>query len=281
MAVPRGGKIAEGIRLGHGPRKTSETYQPHQGAPLPAADARTSPSKVSAPRVVRVNAPAPTAAPAPAPAQRQPSPERTDALTKKPLDFEQEEETRKLETSRWLESHFGSESSHSSSDPADSDPIQSPAPAEPIMPSQIKSGGINVTMVSKSPTWERDEVDADFQSSPPPAERTRKYSPPTHMAPSDDIYRSYKSPASPAADGYRGYGSPVPVAPSNDGSRIYATPIRPAQSPSERLSLGDKFFFKNRQSPAPPVYQVDIHYYANLRLLGTPTPLRVDIFFDK
>ena len=41
--------------------------------------------------------------------------ERTDALTKKPLDLEAEEETRKLETSRWLESHFGSESGASSS----------------------------------------------------------------------------------------------------------------------------------------------------------------------
>ncbi|XP_053678544.1 uncharacterized protein LOC128728920 [Anopheles nili] len=36
--------------------------------------------------------------------------DRLDALTKKPLDFDKEEETRKQETSKWLESHFGSES---------------------------------------------------------------------------------------------------------------------------------------------------------------------------
>lgn len=36
--------------------------------------------------------------------------DRKDALTKKPLDFDQEEETRKVETSKWLENHFGSDS---------------------------------------------------------------------------------------------------------------------------------------------------------------------------
>lgn len=41
--------------------------------------------------------------------------ERTDALTRRPLDYHQEEETRKTETNRWLENHFGSESGRSSS----------------------------------------------------------------------------------------------------------------------------------------------------------------------
>lgn len=36
--------------------------------------------------------------------------ERKDALTKKPLDFDLEEETRKKETTKWLEHHFGSDS---------------------------------------------------------------------------------------------------------------------------------------------------------------------------
>jgi hypothetical protein len=36
---------------------------------------------------------------------------RSDALTSRPLDLEEEDETRKLETSKWLESHFGSEDS--------------------------------------------------------------------------------------------------------------------------------------------------------------------------
>lgn len=35
---------------------------------------------------------------------------RKDAITKKPLDIEEEDEARKVETSKWLESHFGSES---------------------------------------------------------------------------------------------------------------------------------------------------------------------------
>ncbi|KAE8736728.1 hypothetical protein FOCC_FOCC017817, partial [Frankliniella occidentalis] len=42
----------------------------------------------------------------PAPTEK----DRKDALTKRPLDFDQEEETRKVETSKWLEHHFGSES---------------------------------------------------------------------------------------------------------------------------------------------------------------------------
>ncbi|XP_023245932.1 flocculation protein FLO11 [Copidosoma floridanum] len=43
---------------------------------------------------------------------------RKDALTRKPLDLEEEDEARKFETSKWLESHFGSESrsSHGSLD---------------------------------------------------------------------------------------------------------------------------------------------------------------------
>ena len=125
--MPRGAKVSEGIKLGHGPRLTSETIQ-HEGEPvrtLPAEKPNENKSADSVhsngqgatwnasnqrptPKVVRV-----PSNPIPRPV-RQTSPERTDALTKKPLDFEEEEETRKLETSRWLESHFGSESSHGS-----------------------------------------------------------------------------------------------------------------------------------------------------------------------
>ena len=36
--------------------------------------------------------------------------ERKDALTNRPLDFDREEETRRKETYKWLDSHFGSES---------------------------------------------------------------------------------------------------------------------------------------------------------------------------
>lgn len=50
--------------------------------------------------------------------------DRKDALTKKPLDFDEEEETRKAETSKWLENHFGSESTRSSRDSIDEDEPQ-------------------------------------------------------------------------------------------------------------------------------------------------------------
>ncbi|KAL6266754.1 hypothetical protein P5V15_003590 [Pogonomyrmex californicus] len=71
---------------------------------------------------------------------------RKDALTKKPLDLEEEDEARKFETSKWLESHFGSDSrsSHGSLD-ADDSPL----------PIGTNTSYINVTMKSCTPK-ERD-----------------------------------------------------------------------------------------------------------------------------
>ncbi|OAD54342.1 hypothetical protein WN48_08056 [Eufriesea mexicana] len=73
-------------------------------------------------------------------------PARKDVLTKKPLDFEEEDEARKFETSKWLESHFGSESrsSHGSID-ADDSPL----------PTSANTSYINITMKSCAPK-ERD-----------------------------------------------------------------------------------------------------------------------------
>ncbi|CAL7940503.1 unnamed protein product [Xylocopa violacea] len=73
-------------------------------------------------------------------------PARKDVLTKKPLDFEEEDEARKFETSKWLESHFGSESrsSHGSIE-ADNSPL----------PTSTNTSYINVTMKSCTPK-ERD-----------------------------------------------------------------------------------------------------------------------------
>jgi len=67
---------------------------------------------------------------------------RKDALTKKPLDLEEEDEARKFETSKWLESHFGSDSrsSHGSLDADDSLPT-----------SNNNTSYINVTMKSCTP----------------------------------------------------------------------------------------------------------------------------------
>ncbi|XP_014610459.1 PREDICTED: uncharacterized protein LOC106790221 [Polistes canadensis] len=72
---------------------------------------------------------------------------RKDALTKKPLDLEEEDEARKFETSKWLESHFGSESrsSHGSIDADDG----------PFIPN-TNTSYIHVTMKSCNPARERD-----------------------------------------------------------------------------------------------------------------------------
>lgn len=64
--------------------------------------------------------------------------DRKDVLTKKPLNFDQEEETRKVETSKWLEHHFGSESTKSSKGSLDD-------LAGPVSQSSF----INVTMKSR------------------------------------------------------------------------------------------------------------------------------------
>lgn len=72
---------------------------------------------------------------------------RSDALTSKPLDFSQEEHTRKNETNRWLSSHFGSSSSSLNSETSPRSPLQ-PTPQ-----------AIRVTMTSRS---------SPILTSPPP-----------------------------------------------------------------------------------------------------------------
>lgn len=69
--------------------------------------------------------------------------DRKDALTRKPLDFDFEEETRKVETSKWLENHFGSESRSSKDSLGDEDEDTKP-PA--------KTSFFNVTIKSQAST---------------------------------------------------------------------------------------------------------------------------------
>ncbi|XP_020709665.2 uncharacterized protein LOC105688820 isoform X2 [Athalia rosae] len=88
---------------------------------------------------------------------------RKDALTKKPLDLEEEDEARKVETSKWLESHFGSESrsSHGSLDSED-----------PPVQSGTNTSFINVTMKSlpmspskdRDNTWDRKHLHTSYSS---------------------------------------------------------------------------------------------------------------------
>jgi len=80
-----------------------------------------------------------------APPNAQPS--RQDALTNRPLDLDQEEYTRKNETNRWLNSHFGSSSSSLNSD------------ASPRSPLHSTPTGIHVTMTSRG---------SPLHSPPPP-----------------------------------------------------------------------------------------------------------------
>lgn len=85
--------------------------------------------------------------------------DRKDALTKKPLDFDQEEETRKVETSKWLEHHFGSESQSSKGSIDDED----------IRPSGSSTSFINVTMKStKNKTTNRITSPVENNSVPVP-----------------------------------------------------------------------------------------------------------------
>ncbi|XP_033342738.2 chascon [Megalopta genalis] len=84
-------------------------------------------------------------------------PSRKDVLTKKPLDLEEEDEARKFETSKWLESHFGSESrsSHGSIEADDVHP-----------PTSTNTSYINVTMKSCT-SKERDHQNGSFASKQP------------------------------------------------------------------------------------------------------------------
>ncbi|XP_046460622.1 mucin-5AC-like [Daphnia pulex] len=164
IAVPKGGHISGGVKLGHGPRQTTQKTVQYDGQGDVVDSARNglyvAPEPQATPVVVAAAAAQqPNKLPAQAPVippqeTAEQTAERTDALTKKPLDLEAEEETRKLETSRWLDSHFGSESSTDGGSANGSKIGLSGSKSgkknkeKSKMPSQVSSGGINVTMKS-------------------------------------------------------------------------------------------------------------------------------------
>ena len=160
IAVPKGGHVSAGVKLGHGPRQATQKtvqYQDGQDKDIDAVEHVQQSATVPNEQVAETQ----PAAAAPLPD------ERTDALTKKPLDLEAEEETRKLETSRWLESHFGSESSNSSAEGSSKGRSQKKKEEQDNkMPSQVSSGGINVTMTSDPQSGGSDRYDPN----PPPPE---------------------------------------------------------------------------------------------------------------
>lgn len=102
--------------------------------------------------------------------------DRKDALTKKPLDFDQEEETRKLETSKWLEHHFGSES-RSSRDSLDD------IEEEKEQPNQPKTSFFNVTIKSQ-PTQLPEYATSRIQH----VDETQRYYSPAPAPPENDYH---------------------------------------------------------------------------------------------
>lgn len=103
--------------------------------------------------------------------------DRTDALTKRPLDVDREEETRKTETSKWLDSHFGSESSARSSTEESRE--------DDVVIEPTKKTYFNVTIKS-SPTTP--------SSTPSPKLNDSPYVPPKLMSPSKVILPERESP---------------------------------------------------------------------------------------
>ncbi|KAG7174445.1 hypothetical protein Hamer_G003389, partial [Homarus americanus] len=185
--VPRGGTLAQG--LGEGMHVVSEDFhEDREGEDLDSLSERLR-------RARRLGA----LKPKPRDAQ-----ERTDALTRRPLDYHQEEETRKSETNRWLENHFGSESGRSGSSHQDPEEeggglhtaggnvitiTMSPRPATPedqpdVAPPSIHRWGnspmtTNHTLASKAPPPPPPPKPAAAWMPPPPATSSHQQSPPS------------------------------------------------------------------------------------------------------
>ncbi|XP_076028941.1 uncharacterized protein LOC143017857 isoform X2 [Oratosquilla oratoria] len=155
-AVPKGATLAEGVKIGEGMHVVSEDFQENREGEADNLDSLS--ERVRQARRLGYKRPPE-------------NPERKDAITKKPLDYEEEEETRKKETNRWLEHHFGSESGRSKSSHEDED--------------DIRSGGniINITM-SPRPSSPVDEPDSanrplrKWQATSPLASSPSKAPPP-------------------------------------------------------------------------------------------------------
>ncbi|XP_049838680.1 serine/arginine repetitive matrix protein 2 isoform X3 [Schistocerca gregaria] len=115
--------LADGVKIGEEMRYVSEEAEGSREGGAAPADLEWDSLSTRVRRMRRAAAPA----------------DRKDALTKRPLDFDQEEETRKAETSKWLEHHFGSES-RSSKGSLDDEEAAAPA---------TNTSFINVTMKSR------------------------------------------------------------------------------------------------------------------------------------
>lgn len=250
VVVPKGGHISGGVKLGHGPLQTTQktvqygdpdVVDGQQASRLNGYVAEqqqfASPAPVQPSKLV---AQAPVGTPQETAEQ---TAERTDALTKKPLDLEAEEETRKLETSRWLDSHFGSESST----PSSTDGGGGSAKGSKIglagsktgktskekMPSQVSSGGINVTM--KSDPSGSDRYDPSQPLANEPLANARIYS--TGFNRSSTQQQSQRIQAGPQSPSYRKMSPPSYQSPVNNGKpELYRNLSAGDQEPVKRAT---------------------------------------------
>ena len=126
--------IADGVKIGEEMRYVAENIEGERhGDPADHQEWDSLSTRIRRMRRQQhARATAPTGPPGQTPADRK------DAITRRPLDFDQEEETRKAETSKWLEHHFGSDS-RSSKDSIDEEDI----------PVGGSTSYINVTMKSR------------------------------------------------------------------------------------------------------------------------------------
>ncbi|CAL4060283.1 unnamed protein product, partial [Meganyctiphanes norvegica] len=140
-AVPKGATLAQGVKLGEGMHVVSEDFHENrEGDPLDSLSERRQRLRGGGPK--RIGA-----------AISATAPQRTDALTSQPLDYQQEEETRKSETNRWLEHHFGSESGRSRGSSEELQDTHPPA---------ITDGGNLITIrMSPRPATPPDEDEVD------------------------------------------------------------------------------------------------------------------------
>lgn len=165
--------------------------------------------------------------------------DRKDALTRKPLDFDEEEETRKAETSKWLEHHFGSESTRSSRDSIDEDEPQQ---------SNSKSF-FNVTIKSQTSN-SNSKIKLEPVSSSPrpyvaaPITAQRVYSP----SPEPERITS----AAPVRNGYFQGISEWSERKHEEQERVYRTPLNGNGYPTAAVAavVADRNVLMHRASPS-------------------------------
>nr|XP_023015437.1 serine/arginine repetitive matrix protein 1 [Leptinotarsa decemlineata] len=194
--------------------------------------------------------------------------DRKDALTRKPLDFDQEEETRKVETSKWLEHHFGSESRSSNNSTVEDEEqppktsffnvtIKSqPARADPVNHNSYVTAIKETTRVYSPVEPERDRNHTGgyfkgitewseqrqehqymdrrsplpYLSPPYPSEHQRRQSPIPDYKPANSPLPDYRPHHSPVPD----YSRPTRISPKREVINITPTPPRRTKNERQR-----------------------------------------------